>query len=429
MRTPTSCGRATRCATASRRTRPSTTPFPSRSRRASPCSARSSARRPSCSSGRRSRRVRLRGRRSRAGAPARAAPRPRPSPRSSRCACPVLWRGGPLGDSNVPYAALVVGAAAAGIGTPACAGLLTVAGTLRPEAWGLAVINAVLGWRMATLRDARALARLGDRSAGALDDARPRLHGRLVVVEQHRRRLQRPLPPAAAPPLRSARSGRRARRRRRDLAGRAAGARRARRRPRRRPYDAGVVFPIALVLALALVVARGQISADDVGRMLTALAVFAAAGAAVALAAHAPACCAARWPSSRSRRCRSRPRPGWRAPCTTWATRRARRGRSRTSSRPRSSASRRRVRRAPAPVAGPAGALLGPARGARSSRRARSTRARVRQVQRGRADRALGRQAAALDPPGRRSRTTGAPACARGLHQLSLREALCTLPG
>src|SRR6185369_7246822 len=64
---------------------------------------------------------------------------------------PVLWRGGPLGDSNVPYAALVVGAAAAGMGTPACAGLLAVAGTLRPEAWGLAVLNAVLGWRRATV--------------------------------------------------------------------------------------------------------------------------------------------------------------------------------------------------------------------------------------------------------------------------------------
>jgi hypothetical protein len=35
-----------------------------------------------------------------------------------------------------------------------------------------------------------------------------------------------------------------------------------------------------------VIVARGQISADDVGRMLTALAVFAAAGAAVALAEH-----------------------------------------------------------------------------------------------------------------------------------------------
>jgi hypothetical protein len=55
---------------------------------------------------------------------------------------------------------------------------------------------------------------------------------------------------------------------------------------RRRPFDAAVVFPVALALALIVVVARGQISDDDVGRMLTALAVFAAAGAAVALAEH-----------------------------------------------------------------------------------------------------------------------------------------------
>ena len=76
---------------------------------------------------------------------------------------PVLWRGGPLGDSNVIYAALVVAAAAAGFGTPACAGLLLVAGTLRPEAWGLAVISAIFGWRKAQPRDARALDRLGRR--------------------------------------------------------------------------------------------------------------------------------------------------------------------------------------------------------------------------------------------------------------------------
>jgi hypothetical protein len=55
---------------------------------------------------------------------------------------------------------------------------------------------------------------------------------------------------------------------------------------KQRPRDAGVVFPLALVLALLVVVGRGQISGDDLGRMLTALAVFAAAGAAVALAAH-----------------------------------------------------------------------------------------------------------------------------------------------
>jgi len=63
---------------------------------------------------------------------------------------------------------------------------------------------------------------------------------------------------------------------------------------KQRPRDAAIVFPLALVVALGIVVVRGQISADDVGRMLTALAVFAAAGAAVGLAAlivgplHAP---------------------------------------------------------------------------------------------------------------------------------------------
>ena len=111
---------------------------------------------------------------------------------------PVLWRGGPLGDSNVPYAALVVGAAAAGMGTPACSGLLALAGTLRPEAWGLAVLNAVLGWRT---RDAGRTRRRGarrGRAAGALADARPGLHRRLVVVERHRRCLRRALPSAAA---------------------------------------------------------------------------------------------------------------------------------------------------------------------------------------------------------------------------------------
>ncbi len=53
-----------------------------------------------------------------------------------------------------------------------------------------------------TLADARPLGRLGSRAAGALGHARSRLHGRLVVVEQHRRRLQRALPAAAAASLR-----------------------------------------------------------------------------------------------------------------------------------------------------------------------------------------------------------------------------------
>jgi hypothetical protein len=199
---------------------------------------------------------------------------------------PVLWRGGPLGDSNVPYAALVVGAAAAGIGTPACSGMLAVAGTLRPEAWGLAVINAVLGWRKASAvaRAVSVVAAIappalwltldhvftGDWwwSSNIVDAYNDRFHPPLLYLTH--------LPAAVI-----ARSG--------DVAtwpvallGLAAlvvGA-------KQRPFDAGVVFPLALVVGLCVVVARGQISADDVGRMLTALAVFAAAGAAVALAAH-----------------------------------------------------------------------------------------------------------------------------------------------
>ena len=199
---------------------------------------------------------------------------------------PVLWRGGTLGDSNVPYAALVVGAAAAGMGTPACAVLLGVAGTLRPEAWGLAVINAVLGWRRATLHTrvlsvASAIAPpalwltldrvfTGDWwwSSNIVDAYNERFHPPLLYLSR--------LPAAVI-----------------DRVGDVStwpvavlGARLPRLRPQAAPLDAGVVFPLALVVALAVVVARGQISGDDVGRMLTALAVFAAAGAAVALAEH-----------------------------------------------------------------------------------------------------------------------------------------------
>ena len=68
-------------------------------------------------------------------------------------ALPVLWRGGLAGDSNVPYAALVVGAAAAGAATPAASGLLGLAGLVRPEAWGLAALSALLGWPEADRRE------------------------------------------------------------------------------------------------------------------------------------------------------------------------------------------------------------------------------------------------------------------------------------
>ena len=199
---------------------------------------------------------------------------------------PVLWRGGPLGDSNVPYAALVVGAAAAGMGTPACAGLLAVAGTLRPEAWGLAVLNAVLGWSKATL-PTRILSVV---SAVVPPVLWVTLDHAFTgdwwwssnIVDAYNERFQPPLLHLSGlPSAVIERVG--------DvstwpvallaLAALVFGL-------KQRPLDAAVVFPLALVVALLVVVARGQISADDVGRMLTALAVFAAAGAAVALAAH-----------------------------------------------------------------------------------------------------------------------------------------------
>ena len=197
---------------------------------------------------------------------------------------PVLWRGGPLGDSNVPYAALVVGAAASGIGTPWCAVMLGVAGTLRPEAWGLAVINAALGWREATFTT-RVLSLVaaivppvlwvtldqvftGDWwwSSNIVDAYNDRFHPPLLHLVDLPGAVVERVGDVATWPVALL-----------GLASIVIGL-------GRRPYDAAIVFPIALVLALALVVARGQISADDVGRMLTALAVFAAAGAAVALA-------------------------------------------------------------------------------------------------------------------------------------------------
>jgi hypothetical protein len=199
---------------------------------------------------------------------------------------PVLWRGGPLGDSNVPYAALVVGAAAAGMGTPLCAALLCIAGTLRPEAWGLAVINAVLGWRKATV-PTRALSVVsavappalwltldnvftGDWwwSSNIVDAYNDRFHPPLLHLSELPSAVIDRVGDVSTWPVALL-----------AVAALAVGI-------KQRPTDAGVVFPLALVLALCIIVVRGQISADDVGRMLTALAVFAAAGAAVALAAH-----------------------------------------------------------------------------------------------------------------------------------------------
>jgi hypothetical protein len=199
---------------------------------------------------------------------------------------PVLWRGGTLGDSNVPDAALVVGAAAAGMGTTGCAGMLAVAGTLRPEAWGLAVINAVLGWRKATVvaRAASIVSAIlppalwvtldhaftGDWwwSSNIVDAYNDRFHPPLLHLSGLPSAVIDRVGDVSTWPVALL-----------AVASLAFGL-------KQRPLDAAVVFPLALVVALGFVVARGQISGDDVGRMLSALAVFAAAGAAVALAVH-----------------------------------------------------------------------------------------------------------------------------------------------
>ena len=257
---------------------------------------------------------------------------------------PVLWRGGPLGDSNVPYAALVVAAAAAGMGTPACAGLLTVAGTLRPEAWGLADHQ-----RRARLAHGDVPSRASSRSSRrsrppalwvTLDNA---FTGdwwwSSNIVDAYNDRFHPPLLDLTDLPGRRRSSASATSRRGRSPCWRS--------RPspwasRRRPYDAGVVFPVALIVALLVVVVRGQISADDVGRMLTALAVFAAAGAAVAVAEPQLGRGAR---LTRDRRGRGRAARGGALARGRRARRRAirhaRRARSRRSSRPRSSASRR----------------------------------------------------------------------------------------
>ncbi len=188
----------------------------------------------------------------------------------------------------------------------------------------------------------------------------------------------------------------------------------------RRPYDAGVVFPVALIGALLVIVVRGQISADDVGRMLTALAVFAAAGAAVAVATHTAGC---RARIARGRRGRGGAAGGG-------ALARGRRARRR---RPGAPGARAREIVAPAlERESPAGYVALPRQWqgqlALAWDRPRGTFIPARAIEEGtRYDKCevgalivpVGRPAAALDPPGRRSRTTGARASAPALHQVS----------
>ena len=197
---------------------------------------------------------------------------------------PAVIRGAFRGDSNVPYAALAVGAAACGAGTLAASGMLAAAGLLRPEAWGLAALSAVLGWRRGR-SDERIAALAATVLPPALWVGLDRIStGRasysLHIVDAYTARFH-PVQIGLAG-LPSAAAGRVA-----DVCGWAVlvlavaalvvGL-------RRRPLDAAVAFPVALVAAVAIEVARGQVSESDVSRMLTALALFAAVGAAVTLA-------------------------------------------------------------------------------------------------------------------------------------------------
>ena len=198
---------------------------------------------------------------------------------------PVLWRGGPAGDSNVPYAALVVGAAACLPASYASAAMLGVAGLLRPEAWGLAAIAAFLGWRHAEpLERLAALASVlvppivwlgldrvltGDAlwSQHVLDRYDDRFHPPHISYGDLASTLAHRVDPTLGWPILVL-----------AVASLAASL-------PRRPFEPAAAFTIALLALLVVQVGRGAVTMDDLGRMLTVLALLGAAGAAVLLAA------------------------------------------------------------------------------------------------------------------------------------------------
>ena len=199
-------------------------------------------------------------------------------------ALPVLWRGGPAGDSNVPYAALVVAAAAFPAATVPSAALLGVAGLLRPEAWGLAAIAGVLGWHRADGRERLAtlasvivppvlwlgLDRVftGDAlwSQHVLDRYDARFHPPHIALGDLATTLVHRVDPTLGWPLLV-------------LAVVALGVSLA-----RRPIEPAAAFAVALGALLVVQVARGAVTNDDLGRMLTVLALLGTAGGAALLA-------------------------------------------------------------------------------------------------------------------------------------------------
>lgn len=200
-------------------------------------------------------------------------------------ALPVLWRGGPAGDSNVPYAALVVGAAACLPASYASAALLGVAGLLRPEAWGLAAVAALLGWRHAEpLERLAALASVivppviwlgldrvltGDTlwSQHVLDRYDARFHPSHIAFADLVSTLADRVDPTLGWPLLLL-----------ALTGLAVSI-------GRRPFEPAAAFAFALIALLIVQVGRGAVTNDDLGRMLTVLGLLGTAGGAALLAA------------------------------------------------------------------------------------------------------------------------------------------------
>jgi hypothetical protein len=200
-------------------------------------------------------------------------------------ALPVLWRGGPAGDSNVPYAALVVGAAACLPASYASAALLGLAGLLRPEAWGLAAIAALLGWRHAEpLERLAALASVivppviwlgldriltGDAlwSQHVLDRYDARFHPPHIAYGDLASTLAHRVDPTLGWPLLVL-----------ALGGLVVSI-------PRRPLEPAAAFALALIALLIVQVGRGAVTNDDLGRMLSVLGLLGAAGGAALLAA------------------------------------------------------------------------------------------------------------------------------------------------
>jgi hypothetical protein len=200
-------------------------------------------------------------------------------------ALPVLWRGGPAGDSNVPYAALVVGAAACLPASYASAALLGLAGLLRPEAWGLAAIAALLGWRHAEpLERLAALASVivppviwlgldriltGDTlwSQHVLDRYDARFHPPHIAFGDLTATLAGRVDPTLGWPLLVL-----------ALTGLVVSI-------PRRPLEPAAAFALALIALLIVQVGRGAVTNDDLGRMLTVLGLLGTAGGAALLAA------------------------------------------------------------------------------------------------------------------------------------------------